>query len=61
MINEGWGVVSQIGLWGWIACAIGFILLSFPHKESFLASRARTWGIGVVLFFLTWVVGMIKA
>lgn len=61
MINEGWGVVSQVGLWGWIGCTVGLILSSFPNRESFLTRKAKNWGIGTVLFFFSWVVGMLKA
>ncbi len=61
MIDEGWGVVSQLGLWGWIGCVVGLILSSFPQRESFLPAKARLWGTGFVLLFAAWVVGMIKA
>ena len=61
MINEGWGVVSQVGFWGWVSCSVGLILRSFPRRETFLASRGLAWGTGLVLFFVVWVVGMLKA
>lgn len=61
MINEGWGLVSQLGLWGWIGCTIGLIMSTFPRRELFLTAKARLWGTGVVLLFATWVLGMIKA
>ena len=61
MLNEGWAMLSQIGLWGWIFAAVGLILRSFPSRGEFRAGVASRWGGALALFYLFWIVGMVNA
>lgn len=61
MINETWALVCEIGLWGWIAAAAGFILHSFPSRGVFRTGPATVWGGSLVAFYILWIVGMLNA
>jgi hypothetical protein len=60
MLNEWWGVVCEIGFWGWISSAIGLTLTAFPSGSVFDAERARWWGIPLVILYLIWIAGMLN-
>jgi hypothetical protein len=60
-MSVAWGVVTQVGFWGWLLLAIIFILSVFPHRDSFRSDRAFRWGIPLILLYLVWVVGMLNA
>jgi hypothetical protein len=61
MINEGWAVVTEIGVWGWILAGIGFTLKAFPAKDSFNGRAAAVWGGCFIFSYFLWVIGMINA
>ena len=61
MINEGWAVVTVIGVWGWILAGVGFTLLAFPARDSFNGRSAAIWGGVFIFFYAIWVTGMINA
>ncbi len=56
-----WGVVTEIGFWGWCLTTIGFLLVAFPARSAFSRVRATCWGIPLFLFYLIWVAGMLNA
>ncbi len=60
-MHEGWALVSQIGLWGWIGSVVGFILNVFGTAGTFDQRVARRWGACIVLLFAVWIVGMSRA
>jgi hypothetical protein len=60
MINEGWAVVTVIGVWGWILSGIGFILGVFPARDEFNRKSATIWGASFFFFYALWVTGMIN-
>ena len=59
-MNEGWAVVTVIGVWGWILAGVGFILRAFPARDRFNARAAAIWGVGFIIFYALWVAGMIN-
>lgn len=61
MINEYWGLISQLGLWGWIFAVIIFIHYAFPSLDHFMKRDALRWGIVSLIFFAFWITGMILA
>lgn len=61
MLHDGWAVVCQVGLWGWIASTIGLIVNAFPRRGIMDGAAAGRWGGGVVVFFGLWIVGMVLA
>lgn len=61
MINEGWAVITVIGVWGWILAGVGFFIRVFPARDRFNGGAAAIWGGAFILFYLLWVTGMINA
>jgi len=61
MISQGWAIVCELGFFGWVGCAIGFIFRSFGENDTFFGRRAVFWGALVVIFYGLWVVGMVNA
>jgi len=60
MMREGWALLAEIGLWGWIMATIGFILHAFPAAQSFNKTAAFWWGSSLVILYTLWVVGMLQ-
>jgi hypothetical protein len=60
-MNEYWAVLSQVGLWGWIASVLCMVYLCFPSYNIFLTRNAVKYGLGVLLFFVLWIAGMMLA
>lgn len=60
-MNEYWGLLSQVGLWGWIVAILIFIHTSFPSDNVFIVSAAARWGSISLCFFAFWVTGMLLA
>ena len=58
-----WTIVLEIGFLGWIGSVIGFIMLRVRHeKESEnRASLKLLWITLTVVFFIFWIIGMMKA
>lgn len=61
MSNEWWGVICDVGVWGWVLSVVGFILGVFPARDRFDCNKALTWGTGFLFFYALWVVGMMHA
>ena len=61
MMNEGWAVLTVIGVWGWIVAGVGFLLQAFPARDRFNGKSALIWGGWFIFFYLLWVAGMIKS
>jgi len=61
MLNEGWALICQIGLWGWIIAAAGLILHAFPGRDTFNCRAALRWGSCLVVLYAVWIVGMLNA
>jgi hypothetical protein len=61
MINEGWALITVIGVWGWILSGIGFILGVFPTRDAFDSKSAALWGGSFIFFYAIWVAGMVNA
>jgi|GEM_PF-1425622 len=61
MLHEGWAVVCQAGLWGWIASTTVLIVKAFPTRGAMNGKAAGLWGLAVVAFFSLWIMGMVMA
>lgn len=61
MLHDGWAVACELGLWGWIASTVCFIVAAFPSRGVFARIPALRWGIAIVVFFSLWVAGMVQA
>lgn len=60
MLNEGWAIACEVGLWGWILAAVGLILHAFPSRAPFQGRSAACWGGSLLLLYALWVVGMLN-
>lgn len=60
-MNEYWGLLAQLGLWGWIASVIFLIQYSFPGVDAFRRKSTIVWGVISIIFFSCWITGMILA
>jgi hypothetical protein len=61
MIHEGWALVCEIGLWGWVAATIGLIMHAFPGRDTFRKKPAALWAVCLLLCYALWCVGMLNA
>lgn len=61
MMNDVWAVVAVIGLACWLLSALIFIFKAFPGRGQFLARPALTWGTVLIVSYIVWVVGMLRA
>lgn len=61
MLNQPWGVIEAISLWGWVVAAIFFALKSFPRVGVLRGRSALISGIPLVAFYLLWMVAMLKS
>lgn len=61
MLHDGWTIVCQVGLWGWITSTISLIVKAFPERGAINVKSAGRWGGAVVAFFALWIVGMVLA
>lgn len=61
MNGDIWGLICEMGLWLWVFAAVGFILSSFPSRDSFRKGPAAVWGGCLILFFAFWIAGMLNA
>lgn len=58
MMLEGWALLCEIGLWGWIASVVGLILNAFPSGNIFRKQQAFKWGGALIVFYSIWITGM---
>jgi hypothetical protein len=56
---DGWTVVCQIGLWGWIVSAIALIVRAFPSRGVLNRKSALRWGTVLTAFYVVWIAGMV--
>lgn len=61
MLHEGWAVICQAGLWGWVISTIVFIVKAFPRRNVLNKKAAVSWGLVTVAFFVVWILGMVMA
>lgn len=61
MLHEGWAVICQIGLWGWVVSAVGLIVRAFPAREALNGQAALRWGGALAAFYAIWIAGMVMA
>lgn len=61
MLHEGWALLCQLGLWGWIVSAVGFIMKAFPSRNVFDKRSAIRWGVCLLGGYVVWIVGMVMA
>ncbi|MEA5112686.1 MAG: hypothetical protein VB050_01555 [Geobacteraceae bacterium] len=55
-----WALLCEIGFWGWIGSAAGFILRCFPARNLMKSGSALGWGGSFLAFYALWIIGMIN-
>lgn len=61
MLHDGWAVICQVGLWGWIASTVVLIVKAFPKRGTMNGKAAARWWGAMAVFFAIWIVGMVLA
>jgi len=57
----GWAAATEIGFFGWVISALVFIF-TFVRKGGGLAmGKALFWGGCILIFYVLWVIGMVRA
>ena len=61
MSHETWALFCEVGFWGWIFVFAGFLLFSFPSRETLKSRAAVRCGLVFLTFYVVWIVGMLQA
>lgn len=59
--NTAWAFLGVSGFWGWISCAVLFILRGMTKSGSLRPRPAVFWGTGFIIFYSLWVLGLSNA
>ena len=57
----GGAILTEIGFLGWVGAALGLIWYGLSAQGNWMLRPCVWWGSGVVIFFATWVIGMLLA
>lgn len=55
-----WALVTEIGFWGWVACAFVFIFKGFSPAGAFHAQPALRWAGGWLVCYGLWIWGLFR-
>lgn len=55
-----WALLTEIGFWGWVACAFIFIFRGFTATGAFQARPALRWAGGWLVCYGLWVWGLFR-
>ena len=58
--HAGWAVLTEIGFWGWVACAFLFIFKGFTPKGALQSRPALRWAGGWLVCYGLWVWGLFR-
>lgn len=58
--HAGWAVLTEIGFWGWVACAFLFIFKGFSPKGAFQTRPALRWAGGWLACYGLWIWGLFR-
>jgi hypothetical protein len=59
--RTGWVLLTEIGFFGWLGCTVLLIARGYNREGRMNLARALPWMSGMVLFFLAWILGLLKA
>ena len=57
----GGAILTEIGFLGWVGATLGLIWYGLSAQGNWMLRPCVWWGSGVVIFFATWVIGMLLA
>ncbi len=55
-----WALLTEIGFWGWVTCAFGFIFRGFTATGAFQARPALRWAGGWLVCYGLWIWGLFR-
>lgn len=61
MLNQPWGLIEVVSLWGWIIASIVFALKSFPRVGVLRGRSVLASGIPLVALYVLWIVAMLRS
>jgi len=58
-----WTLILEVGFFGWIGSVIGLLMLGMTDGETlmFRPRPAILWGMMVVIFYIMWILGMMRS
>lgn len=59
--DPGWSAMAVLGFLGWVSAGFGFMLRAFEPDGRFRSRTGLRWGAGIVVGYLFWIVGLMRA
>lgn len=59
--HQGWAMLAVLGFFGWVACAIGFIVKAFGPTDEFHRRPALAWGACFLAAYALWLIALGRA
>lgn len=54
-------LLTELGFFGWLGTTLGFIWYGMSPQGRWLSQPCVLWGSGVIVFFTTWIIGLLFA
>jgi len=59
--DVGWAILAEIGFFGWVGSAIGFIFRAYRDAGRLSGRAAIRWGLAIIAFYALWTLGLSRA
>jgi len=59
--SVGWAILAEVGFFGWVGCAIGFIFRAYRDAGRLKGRAALRWGLAIIVFYALWALGLSRA
>ena len=59
--DAAWSLAVEVGFFGWVGSALGFIFFGYGSKGEWKRGRAAFWGLLLFCFYALWIAGLIRA
>ena len=56
-----WAAITEIGFFGWVGSALIFIFTFLKAGGGIARRKALIWGACTILFYILWILGMVRA
>lgn len=59
--SVGWAILAEVGFFGWVGSAIGFIFRAYRDAGRLKGRTALRWGLAIIVFYALWALGLSRA
>lgn len=59
--QPGWSFLATLGFLGWVGSAFGFFSRAFEAEGTFRPKQGLRWGLGILVGYAAWVLGLLRA